>query len=156
MDLGLRRDFQFGFTLANISRPIIGADFLHKYGLLVDIRNKSLVDPLTNLKVSTCLQLCSIQLPRIFAYEDQYTNLLKEFPSLTSEPDYTKPVKHSTVHKIVTNGTLPYTKPRRLDHMKYKVAKSEFEYLVKCGVCRPSDSSVASALHLVPKKDPND
>lgn len=29
-------------------------------------------------------------------------------------------------------------------------------YLVKCGVCRPSDSSVASALHLVPKKDPDD
>lgn len=73
-----------------------------------------------------------------------------------SEPDYSKHVKHSTVHKIVTEGTLPFTKPRRLDPIKHKVAKTEFDFLVKSGICRPSNSSVASALHLVQKQDPND
>lgn len=43
-----------------------------------------------------------------------------------------------------------------MDPIKYNAAKTEFDFLVKSGICRPSNSSVASALHLVPKKDPND
>lgn len=156
VNLGLRREFPFIFTIAKIDRPIIGADFLHKYGLLIDIRNKTLIDPLTKLSIGASSQVCAVQLPRIFSCDNQYTNLLKRFPSLTSEPDYSKPVKHSTVHRLVTNGPLPYSKPRRLDPVKYKVAKTEFDFLVKSGVCRPSNSCTASALHLVPKKDPDD
>lgn len=67
-----------------------------------------------------------------------------------------KPVKHSTVHRLVTEGSLPFSKPRRLDIIKYNVAKAEFDFLVKTGICRPSNSSVASPLHLVPKKELND
>lgn len=156
IDLGLRREFPFIFIIADISKPIIGADFLCKYGLLVDVKHKCLIDPLTKLSVNAFSFYCKVPLPKIFSVDNQYTRLLKEYPSLISEPDYNKPVKHSTVHRLVTVGPLPFTKPRRLDPIKYNVAKTEFDFLVKSGICRPSNSSVASALHLVPKKDPND
>lgn len=122
----------------------------------MDVKNKTLVDPLTNLRINAIATKCNIPLPQLFSVSDEYTQLLKTFPSLTSEPDYSKPVKHSTVHRLVTEGQLPFSKPRRLDAIKYKIAKKEFEFLVKTGICRVSKSSCASPLHLVPKKEPND
>lgn len=37
LDLGLRSDFQWLFIGADIASPIIGADFLWHYDLLIDI-----------------------------------------------------------------------------------------------------------------------
>ncbi|XP_015176980.1 PREDICTED: uncharacterized protein LOC107066660 [Polistes dominula] len=44
LNLGLRRDFSWRFIIANVSKAIIGADFLHFYNLLPDLRNKKLLD----------------------------------------------------------------------------------------------------------------
>lgn len=153
VDLGLRREFPFIiFLIANISKPIIGADFLYKYGLLIDIKNKCLIDPLTNLSVNTFSCYYELAPPKLLSADNQYTQLLKKYPTLISEPDYTKPIKHNTVHRLITEGSLPFTKPRILD----PIAKTEFDFLVKSGICTPSNSSVSSALHMVPKKDPNE
>lgn len=38
--------------MADVSKPIIGAHFLAHYGLLVDIRNKRLVDSTTTLFIN--------------------------------------------------------------------------------------------------------
>ncbi|KMQ82106.1 protease-like protein, partial [Lasius niger] len=35
LDLGLRRVFHWPFIMAEVSQPIIGADFLREFGLLV-------------------------------------------------------------------------------------------------------------------------
>ena len=51
LNLGLRRKFHWGFIIADVQRPIIGADFLHHFSLLVDIANHQLLDGLTNLRV---------------------------------------------------------------------------------------------------------
>ncbi|GFS62084.1 retrovirus-related Pol polyprotein from transposon 297 [Nephila pilipes] len=48
-DLGLRRRFRWPFIIAAVSQPIIRADFLRHYGLLVDIRHECLVNSLTKL-----------------------------------------------------------------------------------------------------------
>lgn len=53
LDLGLRRNFQWKFIIADVSQPILGADFLRHYSLLIDLKNRRIVDPLTNLK-SNC------------------------------------------------------------------------------------------------------
>ncbi|GFS66176.1 retrovirus-related Pol polyprotein from transposon 297 [Nephila pilipes] len=50
LDLRLRRVFRWPFIIAAVSQPIIGADFLRHYGLLVDIRYECLVDSLTNCR----------------------------------------------------------------------------------------------------------
>lgn len=152
VNLGLRREFPFSFTIANISKPIIGADFLSKFGILIDLKNKKLMDPLTNLSTKATESFSNISLPKLFTVDNKYVNLLKEFPSVTSSPDYKKDVKHSTVHRIETSSQLPFSKPRQLD-IKYKIAKSEFEFLVSAGICRPSSSH---PLHLVANKEPND
>lgn len=156
IDLGLRREFEFPFLLANISHPIIGVNFLEKFGIIVDVANKQIIDINTKLKVSGTSGFSDIFSIKLSINENKFTKLLKDFPSITSEPDYTKLVNHNTVHKIETKGLLPFSKPRRLDPIKLKIAKTEFEYLVKIGVCRPSNSPSSSPLHLVPKKDPND
>lgn len=50
LDLRLRRDFKWTFIVANVKQPILGADFISHYGLLVVLRTKRLIDTLTNLK----------------------------------------------------------------------------------------------------------
>ncbi|GFW42863.1 hypothetical protein TNCV_1212701 [Trichonephila clavipes] len=52
IDLGLRREFLFPFIIAKVSKGILGADFLNKFNLLIDIRNKQLIDGITNLYVT--------------------------------------------------------------------------------------------------------
>ena len=42
LDLGLRRSFRWTFIIANVKYPILGADTLQKFGLLVDIRHHHL------------------------------------------------------------------------------------------------------------------
>ncbi|GBN74256.1 hypothetical protein AVEN_76641-1 [Araneus ventricosus] len=49
LDLGLRRKFSWSFIVSDISHPIIGSDFLERFELLIDIKNRRLIDGLTFL-----------------------------------------------------------------------------------------------------------
>ena len=51
LNLGLRRTFQWVFIVANVQSPILGADILRHYSLLVDIKHSWLVDAITQLRV---------------------------------------------------------------------------------------------------------
>jgi hypothetical protein len=44
-------------------------------------------------------------------------------------------------------------RPRRLAPDRLKIAKADFDAVVRDGTARPSESSWSSALHIVPKKD---
>lgn len=153
VDLGLRRSFTHPFIIAAVDRPIIGADFLSKYGLLVDLRNKRLSDPLTSLVVNTTIALVDTPTLINFIVKSHYGDLLKKYPALTEAPNYNLPVKHNVVHYIVTQGRLPCARPRQLDATKLKAAKTEFQYMSDIGICRPSSSPASSPLHMVQKKD---
>ena len=50
LNLGLRRVFRWIFVIADIRTPIIGADFLRDYGLLVNMRQGRLMDTTTSLR----------------------------------------------------------------------------------------------------------
>jgi len=64
-----------------------------------------------------------------------------------------KAVSHSTRHYIITTpGPLVAQKPRRLSTEKLEAAKKEFEAMLHLGIARPSQSSWASPLHMMPKK----
>ena len=44
LDLGLHRPFSWVFIIAEVKRPILGADFLRHFGLLVDMKQRQLLD----------------------------------------------------------------------------------------------------------------
>ena len=153
VSLGLRRTFWHEFILAEVNRPIVGADFLSKHGFLIDIQNKRLVDPLTELHSSGTVATVDTPTPKFFSISGEYAELLKQYPTLLSAPDYNVPVKHSVVHFINTKGNLPFSKPRWLDGQRYPIAKAEFQHMLNLGICRASSSPTSSPLHMVQTSD---
>ncbi|GFX25611.1 transposon Tf2-9 polyprotein [Trichonephila clavipes] len=79
-----------------------------------------------------------------------YHKLLKKFLSITKLPNPNQPVKHNTVHYIITEGVK--AKPRRLAPDRLKITKTEFQKMMHLGHLRTSKSNYASPLHMVPKK----
>lgn len=156
VDLGLRRKFKHNFILAEVNRPIIGADFLATFGLLVDLKKKRLIDSQTSLSINAIAITADTPTPLHYSVDNGYGNILKKFPSLLSTPNYNHPVKHNVVHHIITEGQLPFSRPRRLEKQKHNSAQIEFTHMNELGICRPSSSSVSSPLHLVQKKNCDD
>ena len=55
VDVGLKCDYTWTFLVADIKQPIIGADFLIHYSLLVDLRSRCLRDMRTGLAIPASL-----------------------------------------------------------------------------------------------------
>ena len=53
LNLSLHRTFQWPFIISVVHMPIIGADFLRHFNLLVDVCHKRLVDAITQLQVQS-------------------------------------------------------------------------------------------------------
>uniref|UniRef100_V5GXG5 Retrovirus-related Pol polyprotein n=1 Tax=Anoplophora glabripennis TaxID=217634 RepID=V5GXG5_ANOGL len=123
VSLCLKGNFPYVFTIADVTKPIIGADFLAKFGLLVDIKNKKLIDTETPLSIRGTVKNYQTIFPKIFTTENKYSKLIQQFSQLLTPPDFSTTVKHNVKHHIVTNGRLPFTTPRRLDYNKFKIAK---------------------------------
>lgn len=150
MDLQLRREFYWKFIVADVSHPTLGVDFLAHYDLLVDSKRKRLVDGKTLL--ATQCAACTQQISSIKATltAEPYASLLSKYKQIT-QLNIAKQAKTDTQHHIETTGPPVAAKARRLSPEKLAAAKKEFEYLAKLGICRPSQSSWASPLHMVKK-----
>lgn len=156
LDLGLRRDFEWRFTIADVSKPIIGVDFLGFYNLLVDCRNQRLVDGVTSLVVSVPRQRPAETISSIRTFTDQtsYHHILREYPDITRPSGKPDLPKHNTVHHIRTTPGPPVSsRPRRLDPERYNIAKKEFDDMLANGTARRSESAWSSPLHLARKKN---
>ncbi|XP_017796720.1 PREDICTED: uncharacterized protein LOC108578232 [Habropoda laboriosa] len=145
LDLGLRRAFTWRFVVAEVSKPIIGVDFLYHFGLLVDIRNQRLMDQVTSLSVPGLPANRSRQtIPSIKTVYggSMFHDLLQKFPDITRPEGTPTETKHSTVHYVRTTTGPPVTcKPRRLAPDRLKAATKEFGTMMRQGIARPSESS---------------
>ena len=85
LNLGLRRSFAWIFIIADVQRPILGADFLRHFGLSVDMKHRRLSDAVTNLRIQGILSSDSSPSPSIVpkTQNDPYLQLLAECPALT-------------------------------------------------------------------------
>ncbi|GFV83737.1 retrovirus-related Pol polyprotein from transposon opus [Trichonephila clavipes] len=95
LDLGLRRPFQWPFIIAKVERGIIGADFLQKFQLLIDLHNRKLIDGVTNLSIKG--EVATIQENNDLSTVNRaskYFNLLKLYPDLTKPNLVNRVVKH--------------------------------------------------------------
>ena len=154
VDVGLKRDYAWTFIVADVKQPIIGADFLIHYSLLVDLKSRCLRDMRTGLAIpATLSSIKPLSLNIVDTVQNDYTKLLGQFPELTRPTTKGEPVKQGITHKIVTKGHPVFARPRRLEPDELVTAKREFDDMIKLGVIEPSDSEWSSALHMVPKKN---
>lgn len=138
--------------IAAVSRPIIGADFLHHHGLMVDLRGRKIIDQETNMFVRGYLSPVLEGSIRTIDNSMPFHDLLEKYPNIT-RPSLERACHSEVEHFIETTGAPVYAKARPLPPHKYKAAKEEFQEMMKQGICRPSKSPWASPLHMVLKKD---
>ncbi|GFT48347.1 hypothetical protein TNCV_4708931 [Trichonephila clavipes] len=153
LNLGLRRPFIWTFIITDVSSPIIGADFLKHFNLLIDLKKKRLVDVETSLFIPCVFS--NIVQPSILTVDANisFKNILSEYLDLSNPSLISKSASHGTVHHIITTGPLVTARPRRLHPKLYDAVKVEFEFLLAQSIIRPSKSPWCSPLHVVPKSD---
>ena len=111
LDLGLRRNFSWNFLIADVPVPMLGADFLQKYGLLIDMKGRKLVDSSTTLSTTGKERHVPVQSSTFsIAVEGTYGELLEDFPLLISPLQDNQEIQHDVTHHIVTNGPTEATK----------------------------------------------
>lgn len=154
LNIGLRRDFTWRFVIADVSRPIIGVDFLAHFGLLVDVKNRRLRDQTTKLSTQGGSSTCGVASIKTVGGSTIYHQLLQKFPDLTRPDGQMRETRHATKHYIRTTPGPPVSgRPRRLAPDRFRAAKKEFETMMRMGIARPSESCWSSPLHMVPKTD---
>ena len=158
-----RREFSWNFIFANASQPILGADFLGNFKLNVDCSNQRLIDTVTQVEVSCCLVDHSKPSPILtlpVTSDRKIKQLLEQHSSLFTPHQFSdfdkENGKVTTSHHIETTSATPvFSRPRQLPLDKLEFVKKEFDYMLKAGIVRPSNSDWASPLHMVAKKEPN-
>ena len=153
LDLGFCK-FTWSFVLADVKRPMLGANFFCSNHLLTDVYTSHIIDAKTyesvpvwqDEKLAPGLNACSAG--------NEFADILKEFPSVTRPQFSTGDVKHSVEHCIPTSGPPVHAKARRLSPEKLATAQREFAEMEKLGIIRRSSSPWASPLHMVEKKTP--
>lgn len=154
LNIGLRRKFQWIFIIADVKNPILGAHFLRHYSLLVDLKHNRLVDGITQLHIQGISTQVPSPSPTLLPKEPKtdFDTILSTYPDIVQPCNTESPVKHNVTHHINTVGPPVHARPRRLSPERLKAARQEFEHMLQQGIIRPSSSSWASPLHMVPKK----
>ena len=141
------------FHLADVTDPILGADFFASNRLAIDMASKRLIS-LDNLNVvatgttSVSSSICGLHVARIHSFD----TVIDDFPELlVPRFKFTDSNKHGVEHYITTDGPPLHARARRLKQDKLEVAKAEFAEMEKLGIIRRSNSPWASPLHIVPK-----
>ena len=144
--------FVWSFILADVPQPLLGADFLRANNLLVDLKGRRLVraDTYESLACGNA-RAHAPHLAAISTVNDEYAQLLAEFPGITSPTFSQSTTKHGTEHYIPTTGPPVHAHARRLHPDKLRLAKEEFRKMEQMGIVRRSNSPWASPLHMVPK-----
>lgn len=139
--------------MADATQPIIGVDFISHFGLLLDCRNKRLLDGVTSS--SSPAQPDNSLTPSVKTISccTSVDSLLAEVPDLTRPAGVQREVRHNTFHHIrTTPGPQVTCRPWRLAPARLAIAIVEFDAMLQEGTTRCSEISSSSALHIVPNK----
>lgn len=145
--------FPWEFVIADVTQPLLGADFLCAHNLMVDIKGRRLVDTATFATFSLrrteghALGVHGVSSNRAHSF----TALLDDFPELLNPTFSSSTARHGVQHVITTQGPPVHSRTRRLPPDKLKVAREEFQRMESLGIVRKSNSQWSSPLHMVPK-----
>ena len=152
-----KRVFTHSVQLADVTRPILGADFFVANNLAIDLKNKRLIDMSDVSKLGGLHRTPKSHLPIVSGLSkephNEFTAILNEFPDILVPRFNTQVNKHGVEHHIVTAGPPVSARARRLHGDKLDVAKKEFLKMEELGIIQRSDSPWSSPLHVVPKSD---
>lgn len=120
------------FIIADVQTPIIGSDLLKNFDLLIDIKNHQLIDSLTSLKTKgTIVSTGNETSVKTISSISIYHQIVNDFPNVLDMSTFITMVrKHNVKHYISTNCPPLFSKPRRLNSNKLKIAKTEFEEML--------------------------
>ena len=149
------RSYGWTFVVADVTLPLLGADFLAHYQLLVDVAGCRLVDA-ASLSATPMTAIPSDFVVQVVNIAGEFAHLRSKFsdvfkPELRQQPQGV--AKHGIYHRIQTSGPPVFSKFRRLAPDKLAAAKHTFAELERLGICQKASSPWASPLHIVTKKD---
>ena len=108
LDFGLPRSLTWRFLVADVTQPIIGADFLLQHKLLVDLDRRRLFDTRNGTRVEAESSPCPTPHLNFLSMPpspgDPFTRLLDVFQSSTSPCTSDTPIRHGVSHHIFTEG----------------------------------------------------
>jgi hypothetical protein len=140
-NLGLRRDFTWRFVVADVTQSLIGSDFLSHYGLMVDCKEKRLLDGVTSLSAPAQAANWRIRRVKLISASTPVGNILSEFLDLIRPTGVQREVRHDTVNHIRTTPGPPVTcRLHRLAANRLAIAKVEFDDMLRDGTARRSES----------------
>ena len=145
--------YNWRFQVAEVNKPIIGADFIRAFGLLVDLTGRRLVQPDGPSSIKAVLRQVPSDICNIVraVSANEFEALLRSRPELSTPTFSFSAPRHGVQHYIVTTGPPVHAQARRLSPEKLAVAKSEFQTLLELGIIRRSNSPYSSPLHIAPK-----
>ena len=151
------RKYEWKFLVAEVRRPLIGADFLTHMSLLVDLKNRQLIHPgeLNAVPLRRTKHQSRITGLAFAASENPspLARLFSEFPAITVPNFKLEHPKHRVRHAIETRGQPIRAKARPLPPQKLAAAKANFAELAAAGIVRRANGPWSSPLHVVTKKD---
>ena len=152
LNFGKNRPYQQNFYLADVTRPILGANFFSANNIAIDLRGRRLIDLNNFSTLPAALDTQSITLSGLaLNTATPFDKLLLEFPDILVPRFQSTINKHGVEHHIVTRGHPTFSRPRRLSADKFTAAKAEFSKMEEAGIVRRSKSPWSSPLHIVPK-----
>lgn len=112
INLGLRYIFQWVFIVGDTQYPILGAYFLQKFNLLVNVRGHRPYDATTHLAVSGVRTKLQSTYP--FQCRLSIRQCSSTLSILVSSLHFTIPVQHKIQHHIEETGPVVNAQPRRI------------------------------------------
>ena len=116
LNIGLNHPILWHFVVADVTQPLIGADFLKDNKLLVDVGNSRLLDSVTmnTVMIETSNVNCETFSSSINKHDPKYAKLLHQHKVITVPEFKPGDPKHGVYHHIETTGRPCYAKARQL------------------------------------------
>ena len=145
------KSYSFMFLIAQVSRPMLGLDFLQAFRMTIDLGRRQLIHSGVFTRFSsTSSEILGVNMVR---GPSPFLCVLDEFPEVVDASLATCTSCHGVECYINTNKPPIKMPPRRLTPEKLQVAKQYFDMMTTAGIYRRSDFPWSSGLHMVPKKD---
>ena len=145
-----KRKFTVTFIIADVRRPILGADFLRRHKLLVDLCGQKLIDAHSFQSYACAATNNDLCVSPVATVDSNHYKqcLLQQYPELIQPTFHAARPSHDVSHYITTDGPPVHCKTRRLPPDRLAIAKAEFLEMEKMGIVRKSKSPWSDNKHI--------